>query len=503
MLYRQHFQASVVARHPGLANPEISKIIGRQWRGETQAVKDEWDGLAEKEKQRHHQQYPNYKYQPKRKGKKGSTATEIGSSEDWCVKCGRRNITTPGTPLTPFTPSHGAPTPSSATTRGSISGRQLPPVPRPMSGTPTLPRRPRFPHPAVAVPHYPGQATIFGEEAEAATPLTPNAKRRRFDQYAVPPPLHTGRLPNADDRRVSLPRPDLLPGRMEPPPRPNAGMQEVIDPALTLPPLQTAQSRSVEAMVMTIPYLNKIKVLSKISPPLPPPGPTSPAQQTRGAVIAVEGEDQASVARLTRWLKDEIEAAGRNVVMVMDEAEDEASDERRHGFVGYLNSVAAWHAKSKEMIRFITTAPASTPPAPTRPSEAAGGESTRTPVVLIPGYMLSRSNAAATRIPIDDAYAPVDHWQWAATLWRGIVGPDLTIWLRECGKDELVRGVGAGASAGVEVREDARALVVRRERAGQADDEVEARTLRRLAFEVGEAVRAIAKRDGLVGGSGV
>ena len=47
MLYRQHFHAAVVARHPGLANPEISKIIGRQWREEDQEVKDTWDALAE------------------------------------------------------------------------------------------------------------------------------------------------------------------------------------------------------------------------------------------------------------------------------------------------------------------------------------------------------------------------------------------------------------------------------------------------------------------------
>lgn len=47
MLYRQHFQASIAARHPGVANPEISKIIGRQWREESQEIKDNWDALAE------------------------------------------------------------------------------------------------------------------------------------------------------------------------------------------------------------------------------------------------------------------------------------------------------------------------------------------------------------------------------------------------------------------------------------------------------------------------
>lgn len=58
ILYRQHYQANVVAQHPGLANPEISKIIGEQWRNEAEEVKSEWKGLAEEEKLRHQQQYP-------------------------------------------------------------------------------------------------------------------------------------------------------------------------------------------------------------------------------------------------------------------------------------------------------------------------------------------------------------------------------------------------------------------------------------------------------------
>jgi hypothetical protein len=36
-----------VARHPGLANPEISKIIGEQWQSEFDAVKSEWKALAD------------------------------------------------------------------------------------------------------------------------------------------------------------------------------------------------------------------------------------------------------------------------------------------------------------------------------------------------------------------------------------------------------------------------------------------------------------------------
>jgi HMG box factor len=37
----------VVAQNPGLANPDISKIIGEQWRRLPQETKDEWKALAE------------------------------------------------------------------------------------------------------------------------------------------------------------------------------------------------------------------------------------------------------------------------------------------------------------------------------------------------------------------------------------------------------------------------------------------------------------------------
>lgn len=47
ILYRQHYQAAVVAQNPGLANPEISKIIGEHWRALPDETKDEWKALAE------------------------------------------------------------------------------------------------------------------------------------------------------------------------------------------------------------------------------------------------------------------------------------------------------------------------------------------------------------------------------------------------------------------------------------------------------------------------
>jgi hypothetical protein len=47
ILYRQHSQAAVVAQNPGLANPDISKIIGERWRTLPEEKKEEWKALAE------------------------------------------------------------------------------------------------------------------------------------------------------------------------------------------------------------------------------------------------------------------------------------------------------------------------------------------------------------------------------------------------------------------------------------------------------------------------
>ena len=47
ILYRQHYQGQVIAQNPGLANPDISKIIGAQWRGQTVEIQNEWKRLAE------------------------------------------------------------------------------------------------------------------------------------------------------------------------------------------------------------------------------------------------------------------------------------------------------------------------------------------------------------------------------------------------------------------------------------------------------------------------
>jgi hypothetical protein len=105
--------------------------------------------------------------------------------------------------------------------------------------------------------------------------------------------------------------------------------------------------------------------------------------------------------------------------------------------------------------------------------------------------MLTRCILAAARIPIRDAYSPMAHWQWVASLWRGAIGPDLTIWVSE-GTDEE-GGRSGNRSGGVEVHEDAGVLAVRME---DGKDNMEGKVLRRLTFEASEWVRSITKVEG-------
>ena len=47
ILYRQNQHAEVVKTHPGMPNPEISKIIGEQWQRLSPQEKDKWKAFAE------------------------------------------------------------------------------------------------------------------------------------------------------------------------------------------------------------------------------------------------------------------------------------------------------------------------------------------------------------------------------------------------------------------------------------------------------------------------
>lgn len=125
------------------------------------------------------------------------------------------------------------------------------------------------------------------------------------------------------------------------------------------------------------------------------------------------------------------------------------------------------------------TAPANTKTSNTTTSQAPA-QSTLKPITLLPLFSLYASNTFACRIPILDTYAPADHWSWNATQWRGVVGADLTIYLKDdVNGEERVKMV--------EQSEEERLFVVSRKTGG--GDFVDGATLRRVGFEVGEWVR--------------
>lgn len=361
----------------------------------------------------------------------------------------------------------------------------------------------------------------------SASPVS-YAAPQSFGRNVPPSPYRQQQFPGPGmiTRTDSMgPPPQQSPMAQQHPRHPYPTRSNTFDESLRLPPLQTqvqnstpttttqradnstetrdSQARSVEAMVMTIPYLNKIKVLTKISPPLPNPGPTSPAQETRGAVIVVEAADKELLAEMGTFITSHLSQDTSCAVKTWDTtpsrltsisapkpaaADTEISDgvavptplspipEEKDAFVEYLGIISDWHTKSREMIKYITTSPSSTP-----------ASAKVLPIAIVPsGFSLTTSDTFALSIPIEDSYAPVDHWQWMATLWRGIVGPDLTVYVSRVSREEMAK------FGGVEIKGDCNAIVVR----VPAGESVDEKTRRRLGFEVLEFVRGVGVEGG-------
>lgn len=324
-----------------------------------------------------------------------------------------------------------------------------------------------------------------------------------------------------------------------------------------------SQARGIEAMVMSIPFMNKLDVLRKISPALSPPGVGSPGVATRGPVIAIEGGHVALMRAVRPVIERALRASGECDVRVWTDSsvdrlvagedmiavqkkplgrqqggEDvEMTDIRdklsinsgsRHGSISsgsrdgsetptprqaglgaatsttgtntldYLQTIMEWHTKSAEIVKHVTTTPK--PSSNTIADAGAGAAANTTPVAFIPGgFSLTLSDRFASTVAITDPYSPVDHWQWMATLWRGIVGPDLIVYVRPMTAEEAARNSGT-----VEYRAPGVMVVrvVAGGGGGENSNKVDEKTERRLAFEVMEWVRAGSFREGYSFGVG-
>lgn len=339
-------------------------------------------------------------------------------------------------------------------------------------------------------------------------------------------------------------------------------------------------------MIMSIPVINKVKILSQISPHLPAPSLSSPTPEVRGSIVAIEGSDPTSVYSMTNSLAEELERDGKFAVRIFGGPDPYSLwSNAKHGLsiADTLSVIGEWHKISEEMKRYITTKvspvsdsaisvstrksgsldtaktpdrrastaddktsptslisphntsseqPLTTPPShrpsyssfsqsdattpftripaaalpqpslstsqptndpsksPTRttrsststtatkldtlpppistsqpptPTTATNNAASPTsppitspspiPIALVPHYQLTTVDTAAITLPINDSYSPLAHWQWLATLWRGCVGPDVSIVIRgpspsvEQGLVETSPSAAAGVSA--------------------------------------------------------
>lgn len=359
------------------------------------------------------------------------------------------------------------------------------------------------------------------------SPLSPDSKRlRAINTYQ----LNSLQLPT---RRQFLPRPDFMPPQNTgslitgPLPRPQPPPF-----SLTLAPLQSLSTivssgtsktlKPLEGMILSIPIPNKIRVLSQISPPLAQPKPPSPAYRIRGYVIAIDGPISESVTQVTNAVFSALTAHhpvrifhGPAPVQRKESPCKDGDD-----FQSYLDIICQYHTLSTEITAYITTPASSsslktispissktmppTSPQTLPPTSQQAWQKHKhkpllspqkqpaqgVPIALLPSYQLSHTDASASSIPIADAYAPVDHWQWMATLWRGIVGPDVTVAIAAPGSSgssshgKAIKNIGGS----VEIRlEDSRSILL------STDDEagtVVEGVLRRVCFELGEWVSA-------------
>lgn len=329
--------------------------------------------------------------------------------------------------------------------------------------------------------------------------------------------------------------------------------------SLTLPPLRTptaangansqaasiagpeapARDRhSVEQIIMSMPFLDKVKNLRRIAPPMGAVSATQTADSkpnsTRGALVAVEGRNRKAVDSLAAWLGDLLEKSGDHNVDLMDGPKVPNGWDKVN-IADYNAVIGEWHQRNKTIMDFLqhsskiddagsdenendddATEDARSDDGEPSPTKNVGkaSASDSIPVIVLKTYQLHACDRYACSIPITDVYRPPDHWLWMATLWRGILGADITIYVREIdtsSQSAAVAGesgdkpapIGNGNAATAAAMEKERekigtvdiveeeglkCLVVHKEKG----KDVEERALRRLGFELGEWVRGIA-----------
>lgn len=390
----------------------------------------------------------------------------------------------------------------------------------------------------------PSRASVILRSPPAVT-MPANGVQGRPAPLMGPPstrPVPGGR-PAMPPTPTSARLPPTVPHGMPIAHRPSLVNSEVRLPPLQTSPSSDG-SRDLGVQVMSLNFVAKIKLLRTVAAPLSHSRQSIVGGRVRGAIIAVEGEDWGAVDAVSTKLQDLLSRDFE--IRVVDGPAEPRRNGAPVGFADYMSVISEWHSKRGEMLRFFTgeehtESPSYGPGEPTangakgdtmhvdsessesrrrqkslfgstsstrskrnlnvddegvspkgtasplqpsstpKTSESTGNA--RIPLLIIPHYILHTSNVWASALPINDTYSPADHWQWVATLWRGVLGADFTVYVRGS-EDPPETAVPPGmARPAVDIREDLGALIVRGTR------KVEEGSVRRVAFEVGEWAR--------------
>lgn len=66
-LWSREYRPQIAAMNPGVGNDVVSRELGKIWKGLAPEDKEQWRIKAEQAKLQHEQDYPDYKYQPRRR----------------------------------------------------------------------------------------------------------------------------------------------------------------------------------------------------------------------------------------------------------------------------------------------------------------------------------------------------------------------------------------------------------------------------------------------------
>lgn len=285
------------------------------------------------------------------------------------------------------------------------------------------------------------------------------------------------------------------------------------DPAVILPPIQTVSlnqfpprrhasmpqpgpmTPSARPLGPPSPAFAKIDILNQVAVPM-----KISQGEARGLVIAVEGDKPGAAHAVADWLGKYLGPIGGNKdrIHVMD---GPAVGETVFHQEQLFDVVKSWHGKNRQVLEILRGAPAEDV---TNESDgkdqgqnaSSGADRAKLdasaldtsvkgelpPIVIFRNYLLNATDTAAGQLQLRDLYGVDAHWNWTACLWRGLIGPDLVVYVRDTDSRDL---------DSIDILNKPHALVVPRSKSSPAAIKgavggVRPAALRRLGFEVRE-----------------